>query len=268
MSDKRRMGGYLAMIPAHIRYDERLSQTAKLLYAELTSLLGADGYCWATNQYFADLYGISTRSVSRHLKLLESCGYIRTEMAANGKGSERRIYAGIFPQGQEAGVGIDNSVYTPLDNSVHTPVDNSVQTPTKVDILNKPDNITPIPPQGAGERKAQKRTRKAKAVPDWKPERFEGFWKFYPRGEARAKAVAAWDRLRPDDELIAAMGIALKAQMAGEDWQRGIGIPYASTWLNGRRWEDDMSKRPPSRVNAAAPPERTASEQEVVQEWT
>lgn len=34
------------------------------------------------------------------------------------------------------------------------------------------------------------------------------------------------------------MGIALQKLMATETWQRGIGIPYASTFLNGRRWLD------------------------------
>ena len=268
MSDRMPMGGYLAMLPANVRYDDRLSQTAKLLYAELSSLLGADGYCWATNQYFAELYGISTRSVSRHLKLLEDCGYIYTEMGVNGKGSERHIYAGFFPKGQEAGGGMDKSVEGGIDSPVQGGIDKFVYTPTKVDIFNKPDNRTPIPPKGAVVGEAGKKGRKPKAVPEWKPERFEKFWNFYPRGEARAKAVAAWDRLRPDDELIAHMGVALKAQLASEDWQRGIGIPYASTWLNGRRWEDDLTKQPPRRDAPRQASEQTASEQEVVQEWT
>ena len=34
------------------------------------------------------------------------------------------------------------------------------------------------------------------------------------------------------------MALCLKRAMAREDWQRGIGIPYASTWINNRRWED------------------------------
>ena len=34
------------------------------------------------------------------------------------------------------------------------------------------------------------------------------------------------------------MANALVRQLESAEWQRGIGIPYASTWLNGRRWED------------------------------
>lgn len=42
------------------------------------------------------------------------------------------------------------------------------------------------------------------------------------------------------------MARALKRQMASEEWQRGIGIPYASTWLNGRRWTDEDKPLPTS----------------------
>lgn len=40
------------------------------------------------------------------------------------------------------------------------------------------------------------------------------------------------------------MAQALRRQVASEDWQQGIGIPYASTWINQRRWEDEDKPRP------------------------
>lgn len=79
-----------------------------------------------------------------------------------------------------------------------------------------------------------------KDQPDWKPERFEGFYDFYPLHKARADAVRAWDALKPDDALIERMGRALIAQKRSEAWQRGIGIPYPASWLNGRRWTDEV----------------------------
>lgn len=50
--------------------------------------------------------------------------------------------------------------------------------------------------------------------------------------------MRAWDRLSPDDELLEQMSRGLKRQLESELWQRGFGIPYAATWLNGARWED------------------------------
>lgn len=102
------------------------------------------------------------------------------------------------------------------------------------------DTIPPIiPPQGDGE-KHSKRRRESKDAPDHKPERFAGFWKVYPRGENKQAAIRAWDKLKPSDELIDTMAKALKRQLASEEWQRGVGIPYASTYLNQQRWTDEV----------------------------
>ena len=96
----------------------------------------------------------------------------------------------------------------------------------------------------------RKRRRSNKAVPDYKPELFERFWAAYPRGEDRQGAVAEWDSLRPDHETMLAMSRALVRQKASEEWQRGIGIPYAVRWLRRRRWEDE--------IKAPAPPPESA----------
>ncbi len=47
-----------------------------------------------------------------------------------------------------------------------------------------------------------------------------------------------------------------------EQWTRGIGIPYAATYLNQRRWEDDIL---PDR--SAAGTEQGAGSEEVQREW-
>ena len=104
-------------------------------------------------------------------------------------------------------------------------------------------------PQSA-ETPKRKRRRSSKSVPDYEPELFERFWAAYPRGEDRQGAVAEWDSLRPDRETMLAMSRALVRQKASEEWQRGIGIPYAVRWLRRRRWEDE--------IKAPAPPPESA----------
>lgn len=109
--------------------------------------------------------------------------------------------------------------------------------------------IPPNPPEGdaapAAKPKPKKRKpRQGKSTPEHAPERFEQFWEFYPGGGSRLKAVAAWDALAPSDELIDEMARALKRQKASRQWQEGVGIPHASTWLNQRRWTDKLPEEP------------------------
>lgn len=96
-----------------------------------------------------------------------------------------------------------------------------------------------------------KRKRRAtKSAPDYRPDTFARFWAAYPRGEDKQGAIVAWDELKPDDATLQAMSRALVRQKASEEWQRGIGIPYAVRWLRRRRWEDE--------IKAPAPPPECA----------
>ncbi len=230
---------YYAVIVADVRYDKTLKPSAKLLYGELTALCNQYGYCWATNEYFAKLYGISVVTVSRLISQLEKRGYIRCEMAATETGSERRIYVGVY-QVSPVEVGLIKNDKAPIIKNDKGGIVKNDNPQEENNI-----NITPYsPPEGDGvvpaNKKPSRRRRTPKIVPGWKPERFARFWAYYPRGENKQKAIQAWDRLQPPDELIDEMAQALKRQMQSESWRAGVGIPYASTWLNNRRWEDEI----------------------------
>lgn len=67
---------YFAIISADVRYDKRLKANEKLLYGEITALCNKTGECWASNKYFADLYGVTTQAVSKWVTSLRKCGYI------------------------------------------------------------------------------------------------------------------------------------------------------------------------------------------------
>ena len=84
------------MIPAQVRYAADLPPGAKILYAEISSLTDARGYCFASNEYFADLYGASIRTIQRYLTALQNGGFIRIQDGAGGS-EQRKIFAGINP---------------------------------------------------------------------------------------------------------------------------------------------------------------------------
>jgi len=67
---------YYAVIPANVRYCKDLAPQEKLLYAEITALTNKEGYCWATNNYFANLYRLSKETVSRQISKLARLGFV------------------------------------------------------------------------------------------------------------------------------------------------------------------------------------------------
>lgn len=69
-------------------------------------------------------------------------------------------------------------------------------------------------------------------------EDFETFWTAYPRKDSKAQARKAFAKVNAPLETLLC---AVAAQREGEQWRRDGGqfIPYASTWLNQRRWEDE-----------------------------
>lgn len=97
---------YYAIIPAKVRYSS-LKPNAKLLYGEITALSNKLGYCYASNNYFAELYGVSKNTVSRWLSDLTKLGFVTIEIQRNkNKEITKRI------------IGIDKNVVTPIDKIV------------------------------------------------------------------------------------------------------------------------------------------------------
>lgn len=82
---------YYAVIPASIRYDKSLPAAAKLLYGEITALSSKEGYCYAGNAYFAELYDVSKDTVSVWINKLDKAGHLRVEIDKKA-GNVRRIY--------------------------------------------------------------------------------------------------------------------------------------------------------------------------------
>ncbi|MHB1153416.1 MAG: hypothetical protein ACYCWE_07180 [Eubacteriales bacterium] len=70
---------------------------------------------------------------------------------------------------------------------------------------------------------------------------FDAFWKDYPKKQGKSEALKAFLKLSPDKELLYKMLEAIKLFSRTESWKRGNGqyIPLPSTWLNGKRWEDE-----------------------------
>lgn len=124
---------YYAIIPANVRYDKDLAPNAKLLYGEITALCNEKGYCWASNQYFAELYGVSIISIKRWVNSLVTKGYVYRTLTykPNSKEVDKRILS-IY-----GGKKIDTT-------SVQKCYDPSIKNDTSSSIKNDTDNNTSI----------------------------------------------------------------------------------------------------------------------------
>lgn len=80
---------YYAIIPAKVRYCKNLMANAKLLYGEITALCNQNGYCWATNKYFSDLYEVDERNIRKWIESLKDEGFIDVDF--DNQTSQRKI---------------------------------------------------------------------------------------------------------------------------------------------------------------------------------
>lgn len=85
---------YYAILPASVRYDETLTDFAKILFAEITALSNKYGFCTASNGYFAELYKRNVSTISETISELQKRGYLRSEVEENYK---RKIYPLVDP---------------------------------------------------------------------------------------------------------------------------------------------------------------------------
>ncbi len=70
---------------------------------------------------------------------------------------------------------------------------------------------------------------------------FDVFWKAYPRKTNKAFAQQVFGKLRVDQALLDKMVLAIGQQKQSEQWKNPQYIPHPSTWLNGERWEDELT---------------------------
>ncbi len=83
---------YFAIIPANVRYCKNIEPNAKLLFGEITCLTQKEGYCWASNKYFAELYDVCERTVTNWLQSLEDNGFIEVHTEKVGMRWDRKIF--------------------------------------------------------------------------------------------------------------------------------------------------------------------------------
>lgn len=209
---------YYSVIPAIVRYDNELKPNEKLLYSEISALTNINGECWASNDYFAKLYDKSKDTVSDWISMLNKKGYICVELTRNEttKAIEKRIIR-----------------INPLLANIDL-------VPEKIPIGYRQKNR-----EGIGKKTEENNTSINNTSINNKEiykERFELFWKEYPRKVNKFKTEEWFNKNNLTKEQFDLIISKLKKYKDTTDWKKDNGkyIPYPTTWLNQKRYEDEV----------------------------
>lgn len=189
------------------------------------------GTCYPSIRTIARRCCCSESQARRHVHALIESGYVNVEPGTEQGGSGSRRYQINLDKLTPC---TDATPGTHARGSTHArgPLAPMRETPSTHDtrsVINRQLTVS------------AKRKRSAIASDE-----FCAFWNAYPKKRDRRKAEKAWNALNPDGEVIQSMLRALAAWKASPDWQRDGGqfIPHPATWINGRRWEDELHAEP------------------------
>ena len=115
---------YYSILTANVRYDRELKANEKLLFSEITALANKSGYCTATNNYFANLYGKSKTTISNWINHLKEKGYLKVYLEKDGS---QIIGRKLYPVDEPVKENKD----TPNKEKDNTPVKENLNTCTK-----------------------------------------------------------------------------------------------------------------------------------------
>ena len=123
---------YYAILSAEVRYDNRLKANTKLMYAEITALCDMNSECFASNSYFANLYGKSKTSISNWISELVKYKYISLRFTyKEGTKEIDNRYIKILKG------GIEENLNTPYKKTVKSNTTSNNNTNNNINISNR-----------------------------------------------------------------------------------------------------------------------------------
>ena len=182
-----------------------LTCAQKLVLLALANRHNPDtGQCNPSLDRLAEDVGITRRNVINHVNALVDAGHIVREHKVTTTGYKASQYR--FPGVDTittGSVGADTTPSVGIDTTPSVGIDTSSET---------------------------KKETKDSAYP------FSSFWEVYPRKVAKPQAEKAWKKLKDKDRYVCLSHIGHRTWPTDKQF-----IPHPATFLNQRRWEDDLS---------------------------
>ena len=199
------------------------------VFAALHRWTNADRSCYPSLGKIAEAVNVNVATVRRAIQTLEDVGAISVtgRVLEGTKERTSNLYHLCYVRPLvQVGGDIDDMT------SLHVSEEGSLHGCARNQIKFEPDPPNQINTVG-------EIVHEAEIVPSWESS-FMAFWKQYPRKKNKQQAMKAWRKMTDSERDLAIA--ALPAHV--EHWRTGKVeeqyIPHGSTWLNGKRWEDEL----------------------------
>jgi hypothetical protein len=210
---------YFTIIPNYIANHSTANDQA--LYLQMKRFAGEEGRCFATEETLMKKLGIGRQKYHKSLNYLLEKGWISYIGMTEGRTRPIKTYRvnNIWKMNNEHYKKIPSETTVSKDSAIldRDTVQNSSKIPSRTAVEEEP---------------VLRRTNNNICL-------FEKFWKEYPKKENKKKTQEIWIRKKLDSSYEQIISFIKKAK-GTERWQKGF-IPHATTFLNGERWNDDIS---------------------------
>lgn len=90
--------------------------------------------------------------------------------------------------------------------------------------------------------KEEKQVKEKSKTENKQQEYFSIFWASYPKKVGKGAAEKSWKKIKPTKDLLEKMLNAIEIAKQSMQWNKDNGqyIPNPATWLNQKRWEDEI----------------------------
>jgi len=203
-----------SIMPIEAFLDDRLSKTDLRVLGAIISFADKKGVCWPRREQISERCGLPVQKISYSTTRLIDFGWLKKE--GNGGCSRSANYYVL-----------------------------------------KPDLISIVPESGTfivpelrrGIKQTIEQTKRvSKHAREKLQNGFNAFWVAYPKKKSKDDALKAWLKINPDEQLQQTIiDAVVLATTQDQDWLKDNGqyVPHPSTYLNRKRWEDEITQKSP-----------------------
>ena len=210
---------YFAMIPEWVLYGD-ISAYAVRLYGTLRRHADQRGECFPSRRRLAGFCKMSESTLDRSMKELIAIGAVRVQHRQTEDGE---FTSNRYTVVSQRGGGVSQTPGGVISDA-RGGLKSEALTIAIVNESHEPEHMVTVPV-----------TEKTAPVD------FERFWGQYPRKVGKEKALKVWRRLSRGDRNDALWALPRHVELWGRRQVAREFIPHPTSWLNGRRWEDDLS---------------------------